>query len=168
MKKLLKAVLSAVSAVYTVSLAGMNVFAADAESTADTAVQSPNSYFTLIISFVFMFAILYFMAIRPQKKREEELKNMQNSIEIGDEIVTNGGIVGIVIRKAEDTLVIETGGERNKIRIKTWAVSENVSAAERAKAAEPKKSANTPLAAAGLSQESTENKKKKNKKSDEE
>ena len=59
---------------------------------------------------------------------------MRDSVQIGDEIVTKGGIVGLVIRKSEDTLLIETGGEKNKIRIKTWAVQENVTANERAKA----------------------------------
>ena len=50
---------------------------------------------------------------------------MQNNIQIGDEIVTIGGIVGMVVRKGDDNVVIETGGERNKLRIKLWAISEH-------------------------------------------
>jgi preprotein translocase subunit YajC len=50
---------------------------------------------------------------------------MRENLQIGDEVTTVGGIVGIVVRKAEDTVVIETGGDRSKIRVKTWAVSEN-------------------------------------------
>ena len=60
---------------------------------------------------------------------------MQDSIQVGDEIVTIGGIVGMVVRKGDDNVVIETGGERNKLRIKLWAVSENTTAKEKAAAA---------------------------------
>ena len=61
---------------------------------------------------------------------------MQDNVQIGDEIVTYGGMVGIVVRKGEDNVVIETGGEKNKIRIKTWAISENTTAKEKAAAEE--------------------------------
>ena len=92
-----------------------------------------------------MFALLYFIAIKPQKKRDREMKEMQDSLQVGDEIVTGGGIVGIVVRTGEDTVVIETGGERQKLRIKNWAITENVTAMERMKeakaAAAAKKSA---------------------------
>ena len=47
---------------------------------------------------------------------------MRNNIQVGDEIVTAGGIVGRVVSVREDTLVVETGGERSKVRIKRWAV----------------------------------------------
>ena len=52
---------------------------------------------------------------------------MRDSIQIGDEVTTIGGIVGIVVRKNDDTqtVVIETGGDRSKIRVKLWAISEN-------------------------------------------
>ena len=83
---------------------------------------------SLIYSFV-MFAILmalmYFIMIRPQRKKEKEAKAMRDSLQIGDEVTTIGGITGIIVRKTEDTVVIETGGDRSKIRVKIWAISEN-------------------------------------------
>ena len=93
-------------------------------------------------------------------------EEMQNSVQVGDEIVTNGGIVGIIVRTGEDTVVIETGGERNKMRIKTWAISENITAAERAKEAAPKKS-ESPLALGGVADDDSKKSKKKKKNSDE-
>ncbi|MDE6595658.1 MAG: preprotein translocase subunit YajC [Oscillospiraceae bacterium] len=84
--------------------------------------------FSLVYSFVMMaivFAIMYFLMIRPQKKKEKEAKEMRDNLQIGDEVTTIGGITGIVVRKTEDTVVIETGGDRSKIRVKTWAISEN-------------------------------------------
>lgn len=75
--------------------------------------------------FVLLIAVFYFVLIKPQKKREKEEQRMRNDVRIGDEIITAGGIVGIVVSIKEDTLVLETGGDRNKIRIKRWAIQKN-------------------------------------------
>lgn len=80
---------------------------------------------SLIFSTVLLLVFFYFFMVRPQKKKEKEQKEMRDSIQIGDEVTTIGGITGIVVRKTEDTVVIETGGDRNKVRVKIWAVSEN-------------------------------------------
>ena len=95
---------------------------------------------------------------------------MQESLQVGDEIVTSGGIVGIVVRTGDDTIVIETGGERHKLRIKKWAIAENVTANERKAAAEAanKKSASSLLSTAQVVDDSADSKKSKKKKSDEE
>ena len=74
---------------------------------------------------VLMIVIFYFMLIRPQKKQAKEETNMRNSVEVGDEIITRGGVVGFVVSIKEDTLVLETGGDRSKIRIKRWAIQSN-------------------------------------------
>lgn len=78
-----------------------------------------------------MFGFLYFFMIRPQKKRDKELANMRSALEIGDEIITIGGIVGIVVSIKDETLVIETGSDRSKIRISKWAIQSNLTAAEK-------------------------------------
>ena len=89
----------------------------------------------LLITFLPIILIFYFLILRPQKKREKEEKAMRESIAIGDEIVTIGGIIGLVVRQTEDTLVIETGGDRSKLRIQKAAVRENLTALERKQAA---------------------------------
>ena len=154
---------AAAGAVAAVSVTGVTAFAEEAGASNQQQPGPQSSLFTLVISLVFMLGILYFMAIRPQKKQEQQLKEMQESIEVGDEIVTSGGIIGIVVRKAEDNIVIETGGERNKIRIKSWAIAENISAKERKEEASGKK-ADTSVAAAGLADEDEEDGKKSKKK----
>lgn len=63
----------------------------------------------------------------------KEAKAMQSSLQVGDEIVTIGGIVGLVVQVNEDNIVIETTGNRNKIRLKNWAVQENLTMTENAK-----------------------------------
>ena len=80
---------------------------------------------SMVIWLVVMVAAFYFFLFRPQKKREKEVKQLQDSLQIGDEIVTNGGIVGIVVSIKEDTVVIETGSDRSKVRIKRWAIASN-------------------------------------------
>ncbi len=74
------------------------------------------------LPFVVVLGVMYFMLISPQKKREKRMQDMRNSLEIGDGVVTAGGIIGRVISIKEDTLVIETAS--SKMRIKRWAVSE--------------------------------------------
>ena len=76
----------------------------------------------LIITFVAMIAIFYFFMYRPQKKQEKEQQNMRNSLAVGDEITTIGGIIGRVVAIKDETLVIETSKERTKIRILRSAI----------------------------------------------
>ncbi len=80
---------------------------------------------TMIIMMVVLVALMYFMTIRPQKKRQKEEQEMRNALEIGDEIITIGGIVGKVVTIREEDLIIETGADRTKMRIMRWAVNTN-------------------------------------------
>lgn len=78
-----------------------------------------------LISLVLIFVVFYFLLIRPQKKKDKETQNMRNNIQVGDEIVTAGGIIGRVVSIKEDNVVIETGNDRSKVRIKRWAIQSN-------------------------------------------
>ena len=75
-----------------------------------------------ILIIVVMFVALYFFMIRPQKKQEREINNMRNNLQVGDEITTIGGIIGKIVSIKEETLMIETGHDRTKIRILKTAV----------------------------------------------
>ena len=177
MKKKLTGIITAVTAMaYGVMMSGITAFADGEEPAVTTTVtgtattaETGSVFWTLIFPLIIMFALLYFMVIRPQKKRDGELKAMQESLEVGDEIVTGGGIVGIVVSTGEDTVVIETGGARHKLRIKTWAITENVTAQERVKAMQSadKKKKEATLASAGVVADEPEKKPKKLKKIDE-
>jgi len=81
--------------------------------------------FGSIMWFVPIIAIMYFLMIRPQKKREKAVQEMRSKIEVGDEVITVGGIIGRVSSMKDDSLVIETGSDRSKIRIMRWAVQSN-------------------------------------------
>ena len=80
-----------------------------------------SSWFSLIL-IVLMFVVLYFFMIRPQKKQERETNEMRNNLKVGDEITTIGGIIGKIISIKDETVMIETGHDRTKIRILKTAV----------------------------------------------
>ena len=88
------------------------------------STMDPNtmSNISMIAMLVIMFAVMYFLLYRPQKKQQKKEAEMRNSLEIGDEVTTIGGIVGRVIAIKEDTFVLETGSDRTKIRFRRAAV----------------------------------------------
>ena len=75
-----------------------------------------------ILLIVLMFVAMYFFMIRPQKKQERETNEMRNNLKVGDEITTIGGIIGKIVSIKEETVMIETGHDRMKIRILKTAV----------------------------------------------
>ena len=100
------------------------------EATAAGATAGGSQY-SMIIMMVGMFALMYFMMIRPQKKRQKKEQEMRNAVDIGDEITTIGGICGKVVSVKENNLVIETGADRPRMLITRWSVQQNNSAMER-------------------------------------
>ena len=97
-----------------------------AASGADQAAQGGTvGMLTSLLPLILIFVVFYFILIRPQKKREKETAKMRSNLEIGDEVVTIGGIVGIVVSLKEDTVVIETGSDRSKIRFLRAAIQQN-------------------------------------------
>ena len=79
--------------------------------------------YSWIVMLVLMFALLYFFMIRPENKRKKEAENLRNSLAVGDEITTIGGMTGTVCAVKENTIVFETGADRVRIEITKWAVS---------------------------------------------
>ncbi|MBC8559993.1 preprotein translocase subunit YajC [Clostridiaceae bacterium NSJ-33] len=75
-----------------------------------------------LLPIVLIFVVMYFLLIRPQKKKEKQAQEMRNNLQVGDEVITAGGIIGRVVSVREDTVVVETGGDRSKVRIKRWAI----------------------------------------------
>lgn len=80
-----------------------------------------------------MFVAMYFLTIRPQKKAEKEAAAMRNSLEVGDEVTTIGGIIGRIVSIKEETCVIETSRDGTKIRFLKSAINKVDVKAEDAK-----------------------------------
>lgn len=99
----------------------------DASGNAAGAASCLEQSWYIWVIYAVVILIFYFALIRPQKKQRQQEEKMRSNIEIGDEIITIGGICGrVVSKKEDDVLVIETGAERAKIKIKNWAISSRV------------------------------------------
>ena len=86
-----------------------------------------------LMMIVLLFVLMYFMMIRPEKKRKQKAQEMRDSLKKGDVITTIGGIVGRVVMVNKDTIVIETSDDRVRIELTKWAVSsKNAKAGEQA------------------------------------
>lgn len=92
------------------------------QAAADPAAANTMSTITSLIMIVALIAVFYFFMYRPQKKQEKEQNEMRNSLQVGDEITTIGGIIGKIVSIKDETVLIETSGERNKIRILRTAI----------------------------------------------
>ena len=98
------------------------------------------SNMTGLLMIVLMFVLLYFIMIRPERKKKKEADAMRDALKVGDEITTIGGIVGEVCHVKDDNIVIEVGADRVRLEFKKWAIASNESAAAAArKAAEDRR-----------------------------
>ena len=119
------------------------------------------SSWSIFILMPLLFGVMYFTMIRPQKKQQKKEQEIRESTQVGDEITTIGGIIGRVVTVKEDSLVIETGADRNKMKITRWAIQTNNTANEKIQAERE-------AAKAAKESELKEKKEKKSKKEDDE
>lgn len=85
----------------------------------------------MILPLIILLAVMYFLLIRPQKKREKEINAMRKGVQVGDEIITIGGICGKIVKTKEESLVIQVGADKVKFEIMRWAVSRVVEESKR-------------------------------------
>ncbi len=78
---------------------------------------------SMLFMLILMFAIFYFFIIRPENKKKKKVEEMRNSLSLGDEITTIGGMTGKIVQITEDTITFETGEDRVRIQIKKWGIS---------------------------------------------
>ncbi len=78
---------------------------------------------SMIIMIVLMFAIMYFLMIRPENKRKKKAQEMRDGLKKGDVITSIGGIVGKIAHVNKDTIIIETSEDRVRMELTKWAVS---------------------------------------------
>lgn len=116
----------------------INIMALMAESAADGDVQQTStlaSILSLVLPLAVMVLIFWFFILRPEKKRNKEMQDMLSNIQVADKVVTTGGIIGRVLSVNDDTVLIETGSDRTKIRVVKTAIARNDTQHEAAEAA---------------------------------
>ncbi len=85
---------------------------------------------TMFVPLILLIVAMYFLLIRPQKKREREVNNMRANLHVGDEIVTIGGICGKIVKTKDESIVIQVGADKVKMEMMKWSVSKVVNPAE--------------------------------------
>lgn len=109
----------AIAAIFAVSaLSTMTLAAAEGGATPNNT----GNIMSLVI-FAGLIVLMYFLMIRPQRKREKETAEMRNNIKPGDKVVTIGGIVGKVCSVKDDVVTIETGADKVRIKFVKNAIS---------------------------------------------
>ena len=73
-----------------------------------------------------LIVIMYFLLIRPQRKREKSVNEMRRGLQVGDEIITIGGLCGKIVKTKDETIVIQVGADKVKFEMMRWAVSKVV------------------------------------------
>lgn len=80
----------------------------------------------MIISIVYMvalFAIFYFLFIRPQRKKEKQLDQLRSSLEVGQMVTTIGGMLATIAKVEDEFVILEVGANRTKMPFKKWAIA---------------------------------------------
>lgn len=80
-------------------------------------------YVSTLLPFIILIGVFYFFLIRPENKKKKELNEMRNSLSVGDEITTIGGIVGKIVSIKDDRITLETSEDRVRMEFMRWAVS---------------------------------------------
>jgi preprotein translocase subunit YajC len=72
--------------------------------------QQGGSNYTFLISLVLMVGIFYFLLIRPQQRRVRQQRDLVESLSVGDEVVTIGGLFGTILEMDDESVTIDAGG----------------------------------------------------------
>ena len=94
--------------------------AVDGAATPEVAAGS--STISFVIMMVAMIAIFYFLLIRPQRKKDKQVRDMLNALKVGDRICTIGGLYGTIAALKDDTVTLTMGSLQNTIVIARWAI----------------------------------------------
>ncbi len=93
-----------------------------AAATGATGAAMGGELITTILMMVAMVAIFYFLLIRPQRKKDKQVKNMLAALKVGDRICTIGGLYGTIAGLKDDTVTLTMGSLQNTIVIARWAI----------------------------------------------
>lgn len=70
-------------------------------------------WFVIVLYIVVIVAMMYFMAVKPQRKQQKEMQALMDSLEKGDYVLTTSGFYGVIIDITEDDVIVEFGNNKN-------------------------------------------------------
>lgn len=84
-----------------------------------------------LVPLLLLIVVMYFLMIRPQKKKDKQIQDMRKSLQVGDEIVTIGGICGKIVKTKDESFIIQVGADKVKFEMMRWSVSSVTKASHR-------------------------------------
>ena len=106
-------------------LFGLGAAIAEEAAAADAAAQEVNPVVSLLFTFapmVLIFVVFWFLMIRPQRKKDKQVKEMLNNLKAGDRICTIGGIYGTITGIQDDTVRLSVGRDNTQMVVARWAI----------------------------------------------
>lgn len=125
MKKIIGAVVALMATL------GLSACATSGQGGSTEGQGGTGSIISLVVIYGLIILAFYFLFIRPNSKKKKQEEEMRKNLEIGDEIITIGGVTGRIVNiKDDDSFVLETGPDRTKIVFQKWALSSVVTEKE--------------------------------------
>ena len=103
----------------------LGISVAIAESTTDSQQQATDPTLSLLFTFlplILIFVVFWFMMIRPQRKKDQQVKEMLNNLKAGDRICTIGGIYGTITGIKDDTVTLSVGRDNMSMVVARWGI----------------------------------------------
>lgn len=88
----------------------------------DAPISTGAALVQMLLPMVLIFGVMYFLMIRPQRKKDKKVKEMLNALKKGDRVCTIGGIYGTITTIKDDTVTLTVGGDRTEIVMARWAI----------------------------------------------
>ena len=104
------------------ALAEQTAAATDAAAGEPTQVSSIAALATTFLPLILIFVVFWFMLIRPQRKKDKQVKEMLNNLKAGDRICTIGGIYGTITGLKDDTVTLSVGKDNLSMVVARWGI----------------------------------------------
>ena len=108
-----------------ISIYALETAASTAATAADgtaTTASAGVEMLGMLLPLVLMFVVFYFFLIRPQKKKDKQVKDMLNNLKVTDRICTIGGIYGTITAIRDDTITLAVGKDNLQMVVARWAI----------------------------------------------
>ncbi len=92
------------------------------EVAAEQQVNPVAALLTTMLPMVLIFVVFYFFLIRPQRKKDKQVKEMLNNLKAGDRVCTIGGIYGTIVGIKDDTVTLSVGRDNLSMVIARWGI----------------------------------------------
>ena len=91
-------------------------------ATTTTATATIGDYISMFLPMILIFVVFYFVLIRPQRKKDKQVKEMLNNLKVSDRVCTIGGIYGTITAIKDDTVTLSVGNQNMTMVVARWGI----------------------------------------------